>query len=152
MKIQIESYKRFPEGKVRGICSIGIDVMGATLTIVGVKVIDSPKGGHFYGLPSRKVVNSDTGDNEYKPINAFFIKGEYDVFHQAMNEAFATYFQRNPPPLNADPSGFGTVTSHGVVALPAVEPIPVREYGHPHNPCDVKWMAPPTTQTDDCPF
>jgi len=92
MKIKIERYKKFPEGKIKGIAQIALDIDGHYLTIKDVKVIDNSKGGVFYALPSRKYTSPE-GEEKYTPICAFFSKESYHIFHETMTASFKEFFQ-----------------------------------------------------------
>lgn len=92
MKIKIERYKKYPDGKTKGIAQIAINIEGHYLTIKGVKVIDNSKGGVFYALPSKKYTTPE-GEDKYTPICAFFSKPSYQLFHESMTEAFKEFFQ-----------------------------------------------------------
>jgi len=98
MRIKIENYKKFLEGKTRGIADISIFIDNVPLTIRGVRVVESSSTGHFYALP-QKEYKTEEGEKKYSPICVFFSKDGYQTFHSAMNSAFTEYFKTNTPDI-----------------------------------------------------
>jgi hypothetical protein len=96
MLITVENYKKFQQGKIKGVCDIAIDIEGAPMTIKGIKIIDNSQNGHFYSLPTKEYTEKNTGERKYTPICAFFTKQGYQTFHISMNSAFKIYFNKNP--------------------------------------------------------
>jgi len=109
MKIKIADYKKnMNESKIKGFANIEITVDGFPLTINGVKIIESPKGGNFYALPSREYTNQ-AGEKKYSAVCGFFSKDGYAEFHAGMTEAFNKHFNApagpqpdaTPPPVQS---------------------------------------------------
>ena len=96
MKIKIDKYKKFPEGKVKGICDIILYIEGFPFSIRGVKVIMTENKGYFYALPQREY--EENGEKKYASICAFVSKEGYKEFRGSMNAAFREFFQRPQPP------------------------------------------------------
>jgi len=89
MKIEIKRFKKFDNGKIKGVCDILIEDLG--LTINGIKIIESQSNRHFYAFPSEKKANKETGEDKYWPICAIYDKPKYKLFHEELDNAFKRY-------------------------------------------------------------
>ena len=101
MKIKIEDYRRIDSGSLEGKAKVLFEDIG--LTVNEVKVVISKKGGHFYAFGSDKYIEKETGETKYKEHCAFYIKGGYQEFYEAMNVAFKEYFKNEQQKAKAPP-------------------------------------------------
>ena len=108
LKISILKYHKFPEGKVRGVSDIGIDVDGYQLVVNGVKVVESDNDKRFYAMPQRDYID-ENGEKKYTSICGFFTKAGYQDFHSSMTSAFKAFFSKKAP---ANPKKQDTASQH----------------------------------------
>lgn len=93
MEIKVVSYKKIPQGNIKGFADIVINTEGLPITIKGMKVVSSQNGGHFYAFPDKCVSGVD-GD-KYYPIVGIFEKEAHAKFRTMLDTAFKEYF-KNP--------------------------------------------------------
>lgn len=103
MKVEIVRFKAIDGANMRGFIDVAIDCGGALLQINGIRIVTKKTGGYFYAMPSREVVLPD-GSKEYFPICGFFVKGDYVVFHEAVDIAFKNYNPKQAQPKPQEPA------------------------------------------------
>lgn len=96
MKVEIIRYKPFDGATLKGFIDVSIDCGDAKLQVNGIRIIAKRTGGYFYAMPSREQ-ETPAGEKEYFPICGFFVKGDYVVFHNAVDAAFKEYTPTEKP-------------------------------------------------------